>query len=187
MKKRILVIVVVIIMLLMMSTTVTAVVTPPTTFKDALFKGIWIAIMDLQNQMTALTQKVNTIQSTPGPAGSQGLQGPVGADGAQGLQGPAGKDGAPGSAGTCIGCSCPSGQFVTGFDSNGGVVCASTTIKISCNNMMSGCTATCPWGTVKPESIWSEPNNFGVSIPQPNMISCSGSIANMERCGAICG
>jgi hypothetical protein len=41
-----------------------AIVTPPTTIKDALFKGLWTAIMDLQNQITALTTKVNSIPAS---------------------------------------------------------------------------------------------------------------------------
>jgi hypothetical protein len=67
MKKRIFVIVVVIMMLLLMATPVSAVVTPPTTVKDALLKGIWGAIMDLQKQITALTQRVDNIQTSPMP------------------------------------------------------------------------------------------------------------------------
>jgi len=67
MKKRILVIVVIIIMLVMMAAPVSAVVKPPTTVKDALFKGVWGAIMDLQNQITALTQRVDTIENSPMP------------------------------------------------------------------------------------------------------------------------
>ena len=67
MKKRILVIFVVIIMILMMVAPVSAVVKPPTTVKDALLKGIWGAIMDLQNQITALTQRVDNIQTSPIP------------------------------------------------------------------------------------------------------------------------
>jgi len=81
-----LVIVVVAMMLFLMTIPVSAVVTPPTTVKDALLKGIWGAIMDLQNQITTLTAKVNKIQSTPGP------QGPIG---------PTGPKGDTGSIGTC--------------------------------------------------------------------------------------
>jgi hypothetical protein len=67
MKKWFLVIVVIIIMLLMMVTPVSAVVKPPTIVKDALLKGIWGAIMDLQNQITALTKKVDGIKPSPMP------------------------------------------------------------------------------------------------------------------------
>ena len=67
MKKRILMIVVVIIMLLMLAAPVSAVVKPPVTVKDALLKGIWGAIMDLQKQIDALTQRVDTIENSPMP------------------------------------------------------------------------------------------------------------------------
>jgi hypothetical protein len=67
MAKKILVIVVVIIALLMMAAPVSAVVKPPTTVKDALFKGVWGAIMDLQNQIDALTQRVDNFQTNPIP------------------------------------------------------------------------------------------------------------------------
>jgi hypothetical protein len=66
-KKRILVIVIVIIALLLMTTPVSAIVKPPTTIKDSLLKGIWSAIIDLQNQITALTQRVDAIQTSPIP------------------------------------------------------------------------------------------------------------------------
>ena len=66
-KTRLLVIVIVIIALLLMTTQVSAVVTPPTTVKDALLKGIWGAIMNLQKQITALTQRVDTIENSPVP------------------------------------------------------------------------------------------------------------------------
>ena len=95
---------------------VSAIVTQPTTIKDALFKGIWAAVMDLQNQITALTTKVNNIQSKPGPTGPPGPAGAVG---------PQGPSGSTGPAGTCKGGSCPSGQFVTGFDSVGNLICSS--------------------------------------------------------------
>jgi len=98
---------------------VSAIVTPPTTFKDAFFKGLWTAVLDLQNQITALTTKVNTI-----PAGQacwdlnnnhvcdvaledktgdgqctvadcKGPKGDTGATGANGKDGAPGADGAP--------------------------------------------------------------------------------------------
>jgi hypothetical protein len=64
-KIKLLAIVVVFMVLLLMTTPVSAVVTPPTTVKDALLKGIWGAIMDLQKQITVLTQKVDNIQTMP--------------------------------------------------------------------------------------------------------------------------
>ena len=67
MAKKWILVIVVIIMLLLMATPVSAVVKPPVTVKDALLKGIWGAIMDLQNQITALTQRVDAIQTNPIP------------------------------------------------------------------------------------------------------------------------
>ena len=66
---------------------VSAIVTPPTTFKDAFFKGLWTAVLDLQKQIT-------NIQLKPGPPGPTGPPGPAGAQGSQGLAGVNGKDGA---------------------------------------------------------------------------------------------
>jgi hypothetical protein len=37
-------------------------VTAPTNIKDALFKGIWNALLDLQKQIDDLTKRVNNIQ-----------------------------------------------------------------------------------------------------------------------------
>jgi hypothetical protein len=73
MKKRFLVIVIVMIMLLLMATPVSAVVKPPTTVKDALFKGVWGAIMDLQKQIDALTQRVDNIKTNPMPEYRAGM------------------------------------------------------------------------------------------------------------------
>jgi hypothetical protein len=75
------------------------------------YDSIWTLMQDLQKQITTLTTKVNTIQLTPGPRGPTG---PKGDTGVAGPQGP---------AGTCTNCVCPSGQFVTGFDSAGKLVC----------------------------------------------------------------
>ena len=60
-------VIVVVIMLLLMTTPVSAVVKSPVAVKDALLKGIWGAIMDLQNQITTLTQRVDKIQTSPMP------------------------------------------------------------------------------------------------------------------------
>jgi len=69
------------------------------------------------------------IQGTTGP---QGIQGATGATGAPGIPGP---KGATGPAGTNVaaGEACPSGQFVTSFDSSGNINCAApTTTTAAC-------------------------------------------------------
>jgi len=67
----------------------------------------------------------------PGPQGPQGPTGDTGATGPQGLtgpQGPKGDTGATGPAGppgtnVAAGQSCPTGQFVSGFDAGGNIIC----------------------------------------------------------------
>jgi hypothetical protein len=54
--------------------------------------NVWALLQDLQNQINALTTKVNSIP--PGQQGPPGPTGPAGAAGATGPTGPAGKDGA---------------------------------------------------------------------------------------------
>jgi uncharacterized protein YjbI with pentapeptide repeats len=76
-------------------------------------------------------------QGQQGPTGPPGEQGPNGADGAQGQQGPAGPPGEQGPIGAdgpqgptgpsgalaLAGQSCTTGQYVTGFDIDGNIVC----------------------------------------------------------------
>jgi hypothetical protein len=66
------------------------------------YNKIWDLIQDLQGQITALSQKVNKIQLTPGPKGPKGDTGPKGPAGAQGPIGPTGPAGAQGSAGATV-------------------------------------------------------------------------------------
>jgi hypothetical protein len=143
MERKILVIAAVIIMLLMISAPVTAVVTPPTTIKDALLKGIWTAIMDLQKQITALTNKVDTIQSTPGP---QGLQGPPGPKGDVGPQGPPGQSTMNGV--TFISCNRGDSNFI-----------CSNPKGIDCQ-----CEFTCPSGTYLIEQAYRIEDMSGTSV-----------------------
>jgi hypothetical protein len=56
---------------------------------------------------------------SPGPAGATGSPGPAGATGSPGPTGPAGTNVAAGQ-------SCPAGEFVTGFDETGNIICAVT-------------------------------------------------------------
>ncbi len=68
-------------------------------------------------------------QGEQGPIGLPGIQGPAGPTGEQGLpgiQGPAGPQGEQGLAGNLAlaGKSCPTGEYVNGFDSKGDLVCA---------------------------------------------------------------
>ena len=62
-----------------------------------------------------------------GPTGATGPQGPVGPVGPAGPTGPTGATGPQGPAGTNVaaGQTCPSGEYVTGFDLTGNIVCAS--------------------------------------------------------------
>jgi hypothetical protein len=61
-----------------------------------------------------------------GPAGAMGATGATGATGAQGPAGPQGPQGPQGTAGnlTLAGLSCPSGQFLVGFDAQGNLSCS---------------------------------------------------------------
>ncbi len=78
-------------------------------------------------------------QGPPGADGAQGLpgpQGPAGADGAQGPagpQGPAGADGAQGPPGpnNAVGTQCTEGEFVSGFDANGYIICSSSSVPVT--------------------------------------------------------
>jgi hypothetical protein len=84
-----------------------------------------------------LTWAKEGAQGPAGPAGEQGPQGPQGAVGPQGPAGAKGDPGAPGPKGDTgdtgpqgppgaaafAGQSCPQGQYVSGFDGAGGLVC----------------------------------------------------------------
>lgn len=61
-----------------------------------------------------------------GEVGPQGPAGPAGAMGPQGVAGPAGAMGPQGPAGkglASVGTTCPDGQYVKGFNSNGNLIC----------------------------------------------------------------
>jgi hypothetical protein len=58
----------------------------------------------------------------PGPTGPQGVQGPIGLPGIQGPAGPQGEQGLPGNL-ALAGKTCSTGQYVSGFDSKGDLVC----------------------------------------------------------------
>jgi hypothetical protein len=66
-----------------------------------------------------------------GATGAQGPKGDTGAPGATGVQGPKGDTGGPGATGSAginaaAGQTCPTGQFVTGFDAGGNITCGGT-------------------------------------------------------------
>ena len=74
-------------------------------------------------------------QGEPGPDGPQGPQGPQGVQGQPGPQGPPGPEGPQGPQGppgnlALAGQTCPQGQFVTGFDTSGNIVCQWATSAI---------------------------------------------------------
>ncbi len=85
--------------------------------------------------MTPIQWNVTGPQGPQGPAGAQGVPGPTGPQGIQGVAGPAGPQGPQGPKGdtgpagvnVAAGQSCPTGQFVMGFTSNGDISCAATT------------------------------------------------------------
>lgn len=58
--------------------------------------------------------------------GPQGIQGATGATGAQGIPRPKGDTG-PAGTNVAAGEACPSGQFVTSFESSGNIICAAPT------------------------------------------------------------
>jgi hypothetical protein len=81
--------------------------------------------------------------SQTGPTGSQGAQGPTGDTGTAGAAGATGATGAAGATGATgpqgvpgnlalAGKSCPSGEFVTGFDSAGNLICAPVSVAPAC-------------------------------------------------------
>lgn len=90
----------------------------------------------------------------PGPVGVQGDAGPAGAVGPVGPQGPAGNL-------ALAGQSCPEGQFVTGFDSLGDLICgpAPAPIATIADDFEGGLAAT--WRTV---SFGSNTENVAWSI-----------------------
>jgi hypothetical protein len=61
-----------------------------------------------------------------GPAGAKGDTGATGATGATGPAGPAGPQGPPGTS-ALIGQTCPSGNYVSGFDNLGNIICTTLT------------------------------------------------------------
>ena len=75
------------------------------------------------------------IQGATGPTGPRGATGATGATGVQGIPGPKGDTG-PAGTNVAAGQACPSGQFVTSFDSNGNINCAAPTTTTT--------TAACP-------------------------------------------
>ncbi len=85
--------------------------------------------------------------------GPQGVAGADGAQGEQGLQGPQGLQGEPGNL-ALAGQSCPTGQFVTGFDANSDPVCGTgvSTPPVVINGFetitVNNDHATCPSGKV---------------------------------------
>lgn len=57
-----------------------------------------------------------------GADGANGLPGADGVDGAEGPEGPQGPQGEPGNI-ALAGLSCPTGEFLVGFDATGGLIC----------------------------------------------------------------
>ena len=81
-----------------------------------IFIGVGFTLLAQQAKIDDLQNQIKNIQLIPGP---QGERGPAGTEGAPGPRG------VPGSAESemCLDCKCPSGQYLTGFDANGGLIC----------------------------------------------------------------
>jgi hypothetical protein len=160
MKKNIVLLCIVFALVAMIVVPASAIVNPPAKSNGKTFEDIWNAIMDLQNQITSLTNQ-----------------------------------------GTCKNCNCPSGQFVTGFDANGALLCGSPPISdpniISCqrqrdSNGFWACSVLCPSGYgVQESKFWTTntPNQAPVFIyvyqyPENYGFTCEGTAAGL--CGATC-
>jgi len=80
----------------------------------------WTPIGNLQGP-----QGVEGQTGSQGDPGPQGLQGNPGPTGTQGTQGPSGPTGPPGATPLLlmVGQNCPTGEFLTGFDAVGNILC----------------------------------------------------------------
>lgn len=102
------------------------------------------------------------IQGPAGPTGATGPQGPRGFNGTNGIngingtQGPAGPQG---PSGTIQAQSCPSHEFVTGFNGLGQVICANTSFATA----PGAPTLTATAGDTKVILSWNPPANDGGS------------------------
>jgi hypothetical protein len=83
-----------------------------------IFIGVGFTLLAQQARIDDLQDQLTNIQLIPGP---QGEQGPAGMNG---TQGPRGEPGVATGSGMCLNCNCPYGQYVTGFDAKGGLICA---------------------------------------------------------------
>ena len=90
-------IVIAIVMTSMIAFPASAAVTQPTGFKQWDVRGVWGAVMDLQQQINSLPSGGAT--GPMGPTGPQGAIGPAGATGATGDAGPTGATGPQGVVG----------------------------------------------------------------------------------------
>jgi hypothetical protein len=125
-----------------------------------------------------------------GAAGSTGTSGAAGNAGTGGAAGTAGRGGASGAgdSGGSVNRTCPAGQFLTGIDASGNLVCASldaivrTTINTSCSiyagwqDVCAGCSSppsewgwasgtSCQNGSGAADANCTQPNLGGVNIP----------------------
>jgi len=122
-----------------------------------------VSLTDLQNQINELQAQIQAMQPGPeGPQGPAGPQGPPGPDGAQGEPGPPGEQGPQGAA-AFIGFSCPDGQYVTGFDLNGELICQSSTPEVP-----DGCSSMASFGVEVAPDLWicAFNNSTGKTWPQ---------------------
>jgi cysteine-rich repeat protein len=130
---------------------------------------------------------------TPGPQGPQGEQGPQGPPGPQGEQGPPGPQGEQGPQGPpgtipFAGQSCPPGQFVTGFTTEGQLICGAPASPAYCGNGdvdpgeqcdTSGPSATC-------SAFCTFPVCGNSIVEQPGEQCDDGNFTGGDGCSASC-
>lgn len=194
--------------MVMLVVPVTAVVSPPNPLPSGKpYELIWNMLMDLQNQVSSLASRLVDIdraieeielaienipegppgpQGEPGPTGPQGATGPrgppgeTGAQGSTGPQGPQGETGPQGPPGTgiCNGCSCLAGQFVTGFDDDGDLICSDLGL---CSTGLTFCNGKCFDLNTDPDHCGSCSNACALP-PHVTEKGCSGGTCAIVTC-----
>jgi Collagen triple helix repeat (20 copies) len=117
-------------------------------------------------------------QGVPGPTGPQGPQGPAGPAGPQGPQGvpgptgPQGPAGPKGPTGQVVAGTCPSGQSVTGINSDGTIICSGTAAGCT-THVFTFIMISSPGGEFN-DAQWPGMNE---TMTDPNNSSCGVTVA----------
>jgi len=164
------------------------------------YEMIWNLLTDLQTQIRSiqLTPGPQGPRGNPGPKGDPGLAcwdlngngacDPATEDRnsdractAADCQGPQGAPGQQGPAGICSACSYPAstclpGEFVTGFDAAGNLICTDLCISIG----LTRCTGTCV-------NLFTDPRNCGLcdttcEAPHVSTSSCANGECIIAAC-----